>query len=75
MFEVIARFDVRFRWLIVAVWIVGVVAGVKLLPSLSSVSQSSNTQFLSSASPSVVASQLAMPSRVRTPAGGSHEHA
>lgn len=29
MFEAIARFDIRFRWLIVVVWIVGVVACVK----------------------------------------------
>jgi putative drug exporter of the RND superfamily len=68
MFETIARFDVRFRWLIVVVWIVGVVAGVKLLPSLSSVSQSNNTQFLSSASPSVVASHLAEPFQGKNPA-------
>jgi RND superfamily putative drug exporter len=69
MFEAIARFDIRFRWLIVVVWIVGVVAGVKLLPSLSSVSQSNNTQFLSSASPSVVAGHLAEPFQGNNPAG------
>jgi RND superfamily putative drug exporter len=68
MFEAIARFDIRFRWLIVVVWIVGVVAGVKLLPSLSSVSQSNNTQFLSSTSPSVVASHLAEPFQGKNPA-------
>jgi RND superfamily putative drug exporter len=69
MFEAIARFDIRFRWLIVVVWIVGVVAGVKLLPSLSSVSQANNAQFLSSTSPSVVASQLAQPFQGKNPAG------
>jgi RND superfamily putative drug exporter len=69
MFEAIARFDIRFRWLIVVVWIVGVVAGVKLLPGLSSVSQSNNTQFLSSTSPSVVASHLAEPFQGKNPAG------
>ena len=51
MFAAVARFDVRFRWLIVAVWI----AGVRLLPSLSSVTQSNNAQFLSSSSQSIVA--------------------
>jgi putative drug exporter of the RND superfamily len=61
MFAAIARFDVRFRWLIVAVWIVGVAAGVKFLPGLSSVTQGSNTQFLSSSAPSVRAAQLAEP--------------
>jgi RND superfamily putative drug exporter len=69
MFEAIARFDIRFRWLIVVVWIVGVVAGVKLLPSLSSVSQSNNAQFLSPTSPSVVASHLAEPFQGKNPAG------
>lgn len=69
MFEAIARFDIRFRWLIVVVWIVGVVAGIRLLPGLSSVSQSNNAQFLSSASPSVVAGQLAQPFQGKNPAG------
>lgn len=69
MFEAIARFDIRFRWPIMVVWIVGVVACVKLLPGLSSVSQSGNTQFLSSTSPSVVASQLAQPFQGKNPAG------
>ena len=68
MFEAIARFDIRFRWLIVLVWIAGAVAGVRLLPSLSSVSQSNNTQFLSSASPSVVAGHLAEPFQGKNPA-------
>jgi RND superfamily putative drug exporter len=61
MFAAIARFDVRFRWLIVAVWVAGVIAGVRLLPSLSSVTQSGNSQFLSSSAPSVRASTLAAP--------------
>jgi RND superfamily putative drug exporter len=61
MFTAIGRFDIRFRWLIVALWIVVVVAGVRLLPSLSSVTQSNNVQFLSSSSPSVRAAQLAKP--------------
>ena len=69
MFEAIAKFDIRFRWLIVAVWIVGAVAGVKLLPSLSSVSQASNAQFLPPASLSVLASHLAEPFQGKSPAG------
>ena len=35
MFAAIARFDVRFRWLIVVVWIAGVIAAGRLLPGLS----------------------------------------
>jgi len=67
MFAAIARFDIRFRWLIVVVWIAGVVAAARLLPSLSSVTQSNNVQFLSSSSPSVQASQLAAPLRATDP--------
>ena len=69
MFAAIARFDVRFRWLIIAVWIAGVIACVRLLPSLSSVTQSNNAQFLSSSSPSVQAGKLATPFQGRNPSG------
>ena len=55
MFTRIARFDVRFRWLIVAVWIAATAAAVFTLPSLSSVTQSNDAQFLSSSIPSVQA--------------------
>jgi putative drug exporter of the RND superfamily len=61
MFARLARFDIRFRWLIVLVWVVGTIVAVRTLPSLSSVTQSSNSQFLSSASPSVQAGALAAP--------------
>jgi putative drug exporter of the RND superfamily len=65
----IARFDIRFRWLIVVLWVAGVIAGVRLLPSLSSVTQSNNVQFLSSSSPSVQAAALAAPFQARNPSG------
>src|SRR2546423_6702773 len=71
MFATIAKFDVRFRWLIVAVWIAGTVAALTLLPSLSSVTQSNNAQFLSPSSPSVQAGQLAAPFRGVDPTGTS----
>jgi RND superfamily putative drug exporter len=67
MFAAIARFDIRFRWLIVAVWLVGVVAGVRLLPGLTTVTQAGNGQFLPASSPSVRASQLAAPFQVADP--------
>lgn len=69
MFAAIARFDVRFRWLIVVVWVAGVIAGVRLLPSLSSVTQSNNAQFLASSSPSVQAGKLATPFQGKNPSG------
>lgn len=69
MFAGIARFDVRFRWVIVAVWIVGAVAGVRLLPGLSSVSQSNNASFLPASSPSVQAAALAQPFQGKNASG------
>lgn len=69
MFSAIARFDIRFRWLIVVVWVVGAIAGARLLPSLSSVTQSNNVQFLSSTSPSVQANALAAPFQGTNPSG------
>jgi putative drug exporter of the RND superfamily len=61
MFVRLARFDIRFRWLIVALWIAGTILAIATLPSLSSVTQSGNSQFLSSSSPSVQAGALAAP--------------
>jgi RND superfamily putative drug exporter len=61
MFGAIARFDIRFRWLIVAVWIAGTVAGVSLLPSLSSVTNSNNSSFLPASASSQQAAALAAP--------------
>jgi putative drug exporter of the RND superfamily len=52
---------VRFRWAILAAWLVGAVAATVLLPSLSSVTQSDNTSFLPASAPSERASQLASP--------------
>jgi uncharacterized membrane protein YdfJ with MMPL/SSD domain len=61
MFQAIARFDIRFRWLIIAAWIAGTVAGASLLPSLSSVTSSSNSSFLPASAPSQQAAALAAP--------------
>jgi putative drug exporter of the RND superfamily len=61
VFASIARFDIRFRWLIVAIWIIGTVVAVRMLPTLSSVTQSSNAQFLSASAPSAKAGLLAAP--------------
>jgi len=61
MYEALARFDIRFRWLIVAMWVVAVIAGTHFLSSLSSVTKANNVQFLPSSSPSVQAGKLASP--------------
>ena len=60
-FQAIARFDIRFRWPIVALWIVGSIAAARALPSLASVTQSNNAQFLPSSAPSQHAATLATP--------------
>jgi RND superfamily putative drug exporter len=61
LFARLARFDIRFRWLIVAGWLTVVVLATVALPSLSSNAKANNTQFLSSSSPSVQAARLAYP--------------
>ncbi len=61
IFGATGRFAVRWRWLIVAVWVIGAVAAVKGLPSLSSVAQGNNTVLLPANSPSMQAQRLAAP--------------
>jgi putative drug exporter of the RND superfamily len=60
-FAAVGRFAVRFRWAILAAWLVGALAAMVLLPSLSSVTQSDNTSFLPASAPSERAQQLASP--------------
>ncbi len=57
----LGRFSVRFRWIIVVVWLVGTGAAVHFLPSLSSVVNSNNTAFLPANAPDVKAANLAAP--------------
>lgn len=59
IFGAIGKFSVKFRWLVVLVWIVGTVLAVQHLPSLSSVTQSDNTTFLPANAPSEKAINLA----------------
>lgn len=59
IFRAIGTFSVKFRWLVVIVWLVGTIAIVHYLPSLSDVTQSNNTSFLPSSAPSQKAINLA----------------
>jgi RND superfamily putative drug exporter len=59
MFSAIGRCCVRFRWLVVLVWIAGTVAAATLLPALSSVTQGDNSEFLPASAPSRHAAELA----------------
>ncbi|HEU5420675.1 MAG TPA: MMPL family transporter [Streptosporangiaceae bacterium] len=61
IFGAIGRWSVRLRWLVVLAWVVGAVAAVTQLPSLSSVTQSNNAKFLPASAPSQHALDLAAP--------------
>ncbi len=60
-FNGLGRFSVRFRWLIVVVWIVGTGAAVHFLPSLASQVNNDNSAFLPASAPSTQAGNLAEP--------------
>ena len=57
----IGSFAVKFRWLIVVVWVVAAIGVPRALPSLSSVTQGNNANFLPASAPSEHALQLAKP--------------
>jgi len=61
MFETIARLSIKFRWLVLAAWIVAPLLASRSLPSLASVTNTNNAQFLSASSPSQHAAALAAP--------------
>jgi putative drug exporter of the RND superfamily len=61
IFGGIGRWCVRLRWLVLIVWIVGAVAAVTQLPSLSNVTQSNNAKFLPANAPSQHAIDLSAP--------------
>jgi RND superfamily putative drug exporter len=52
MFEAIARFSVRFRWLIIFAWIAAIPVLTMNLPNINDVSKNDNSQFLPKGSPS-----------------------
>jgi RND superfamily putative drug exporter len=61
IYGAIGRFSVRFRWVVLLVWIAGAIAASSQLPSLSSVTQGNNQAFLPANSPSSQAANLAKP--------------
>ncbi len=60
-FGTIGRISVRYRWVIIAVWVLGSIFATKALPSLSSQVNNDNSQFLPSSAPSNQAATLAEP--------------
>jgi len=65
VFRGIGSFAVKFRWFVLVAWIIAAVAIPSALPSLSSVTQGNNANFLPASAPSEHALHLA------TPLGGS----
>jgi putative drug exporter of the RND superfamily len=66
LFAALGRFSVRFRWPVIAGWLLATVVLSVALPSLSSVEKSSNSSFLPSSAPSVQAAALASPFGTKT---------
>ena len=61
IFRAIGRFSVKFRWVVVVLWIVAAGVIPKALPSLASVTQGNNSAFLPASAPSQQAANLAAP--------------
>jgi putative drug exporter of the RND superfamily len=61
IFRAIGSFAVRFRWIILILWIVAAAAIPKALPSLASATQGNNSAFLPASAPSEKALELAAP--------------
>ncbi|MGH3279778.1 MAG: MMPL family transporter [Trebonia sp.] len=61
IFRAIGEFAVKFRWVVVIVWIAVAVVIPKTLPSLASVTQANNSAFLPASAPSEHAANLAAP--------------
>jgi RND superfamily putative drug exporter len=61
IFGGIGAFAVKFRWFVIAVWLIAAVAVPHYLPSLNSVTQGNNSAFLPANAPSEKAAELAAP--------------
>jgi putative drug exporter of the RND superfamily len=61
IFGGIGAFAVKFRWVVIAAWLIAVIAIPRFLPSLNSVTQGNNSAFLPASAPSEQAAQLAAP--------------
>jgi putative drug exporter of the RND superfamily len=61
IYGAIGRFAVKFRWLVLLIWVVGAVLATMHFPSLSSVTQGNNQKFLPASAPSSKAATLAAP--------------
>ena len=61
IFGAIGTFAVKFRWVVVVAWLLAAFAVPRFLPSLASVTQGNNANFLPASAPSQHAANLAAP--------------
>jgi putative drug exporter of the RND superfamily len=61
IFGALGSFAVKFRWFILVAWVIAAVAVPRFLPSLASVTQGNNANFLPASAPSQHATDLAKP--------------
>jgi RND superfamily putative drug exporter len=61
LFGGLGRFTVKYRWLVVVLWVLVIIGSSRALPSLSSEVNNNNSQFLPSSAPSNQAATLATP--------------
>jgi putative drug exporter of the RND superfamily len=66
IFGAIGSFAVKFRWFVLVAWVIAAVAVPRFLPSLASVTQGNNANFLPASAPSQHATDLAAPFGVGT---------
>jgi RND superfamily putative drug exporter len=66
IFGALGSFAVKFRWFILVAWVIAAVAVPRFLPSLASVTQGNNANFLPASAPSQHATDLAKPFGVGT---------
>jgi RND superfamily putative drug exporter len=71
MFAAIARFSVRFRWLVIIFWIVAIPVVSANFPSINSVTKDDNSQFLPKDSPTTSAGKLENAFQSKNTAGTS----
>jgi putative drug exporter of the RND superfamily len=60
-FAALGRGVVRYRWVVIAIWIIGTIVAVRALPSLGSQVNNDNSAFLPASAPSNQAANLAEP--------------
>jgi putative drug exporter of the RND superfamily len=60
-YSALGRFTVRWRWLVLALWLVAIFGSFFVFPSLTSVVKANNSDFLPKNAPSTLANNLASP--------------